>query len=141
MKKFILSFFLLSALVTILFAVNPPANLPTNTSGNKGVVANADGSMSVSGDQTQPSQVGLRSTNGANFCFITGPTNATVTYNIYLPSVPTNGVFVVSASGTNLFATFVQGITQNLDVISPGASQVTNRVFISNGVITNITQL
>src|SRR5581483_436839 len=101
------------AFIVAALAVNPPTNLPSNTAGNKAVLANADGSVNISGNASQPSQVGLLSTNGNNYAFITGPTNALVSYNIFLPSSPTNGVFVITSvsNGTNLIGTFVQGVS------------------------------
>jgi hypothetical protein len=137
MKKILMFFICLLIGSVLVFSI--PTNIPNP--GTKAAILNSDNSLSVFGNTSNPSQVGIKSLNSNNYLMLTGPDNANVTYSITFPNAPTNGVFVATVSnGTNVVLSEVAGVTQTLDVITAGASNTTNRLYISSGIITNIVQ-
>lgn len=111
--------------------------IPTNpvNPGTISPILNADGSLSIGSGNL--GEIIMKSPSG-NVLHLFGPNSAIFEYNITFMDSPTNGLFVGTMSnGTNLILSCVKGITQTVDVLV--ADGTTNRLFISNGIITNMT--
>lgn len=136
MKKILNFIFVLLFTGGIIYSA--PNNLPTP--GTLSPKLNTDGSLSIHGDNTMPSQIQMKSLSSNNNLYLTAPDNATAGYRITFMNSPTNGVFVGTVSNaTNVVLSSISGVTQNIDVLVAG--NTTNRLVIVNGIITSITAL
>lgn len=130
---------LVSISVLTLFIVLSSFAVPTNpvNPGTISPILNANGSLSIGSGNL--GEIIMASPSG-NPLHLFGPNSAAFEYNITFMDTPTNGPIVGTINNvTNLVLSSVKAVTQNVDVLVAGGT--TNRIFISNGIITNVIAL